>query len=103
MTKEPLNDLLEKFLHDGDFEQVWEKLNTASARTNGLFKDPYLLLETQRFIENNRQSFTVAHSRYLLRMLCTRIKALNIDRSVAEKHEPVLPKNTIDIYMPGNV
>jgi hypothetical protein len=103
MTKESLNDLLEKFLHDGDFEQVWEKLNTASARKNGILKDPNLLLETQRFIEKNRHSFTVAHSRYLLRMLCARIKALNIDRSASKKHEPVLPKNAIDIYMPGNV
>lgn len=103
MNRKPLNDLLEKFLHDGDFEQVWEKLNTASTRTNGLLKDPSLLRETQRFIEKNRLSFTVAHNRYLLRMLCARIKALNIDRAAAEKHEPVMPKNTVDIYMPGNI
>jgi hypothetical protein len=94
---------LEKFLHDGDFEQVWEKLNTASARTNGVFNDAHLLIEVEHFIEKNRLSFTAAHSRYLLRMLCARIKALKIDRSTAEKHEPVLPKRTVDIYMPGNV
>jgi hypothetical protein len=80
MEQKTMEDVIAKVLRDNGGEYLWAKLNPGSATSpengGGLFSDPHLLLEVQRFMEANRLPIATSISRYTLQRALVRLRAL---------------------------
>jgi hypothetical protein len=80
MEHKTMEDVVEKALRDNGGEYLWAKLNPGSttppANGGGLFGDPHLLIEVQRFMEANRLPIATSISRYALQRALIRLRAL---------------------------